>query len=81
MTSHDARRLDTIAVSVEPLALPIDDAAVAAGVTRTRIYEAISKQELTARKPGRGTIIEVPELRRWIQSLPIRGRHQEMSAD
>ena len=66
MISDDAKSLNTIAVSVEPLALPIDDAAVAAGVTRTRIYEAISKRELTARKPGRATIIEVPELRRWI---------------
>ena len=80
MTIDDAGDLDTKALSVEPLALPIDDAAVAAGVTRTRIYEAIARQELTARKPGRGTIIEVPELRRWIQSLPIRGRHPEMSA-
>lgn len=80
MTIDDAGDLDAKALSVEPLALPIDDAAVAAGVTRTRIYEAIARQELTARKPGRGTIIEVPELRRWIQSLPIRGRHPEMSA-
>jgi hypothetical protein len=80
MTIDDAGDLDAKALSVEPLALPIDDAAVAAGVSRTRIYEAIARQELTARKPGRGTIIEVPELRRWIQSLSIRGRHPEMSA-
>jgi len=60
--------------TVEVLALGIDAAAVAAGVTRTRIYEAIARNELTARKPGRQTIIEIQELRRWIANLPSRGR-------
>jgi excisionase family DNA binding protein len=59
---------------VEPLALPPDEAALVCGIARTRIYEAISRNELTARKLGRATIIELSELRRWINSLPIRGR-------
>ena len=63
--------------AIEPLALPVDAAAVAAGVTRTRLYDAIARNELTARKPGKQTIIEIDELRRWIRSLPSRGREQD----
>jgi hypothetical protein len=78
--ADEARCLDVRVGTIGPLALPIDDAAVAAGVTRTRIYKAVRDNELTARKSGKATIIEVPELRRWIRSLPTRGRHPEMSA-
>src|SRR5215203_2080583 len=66
-----------VVVTLEPLAIPIEIAPVAAGVTRTRIFDAVAKSELTARKAGKATIIEVPELRRWIQSLPTRGRQPE----
>jgi hypothetical protein len=51
-----------------------DEAALSAGVSRTRIFEAIRDGALTARKSGKTTIIEPPELQRWIQSLPTRGR-------
>lgn len=61
-------------ISVEPLAFAIKDAPAAVGVARTRIYDAIKNNELTARKAGKSTIIEASELRRWIQSLPTRGR-------
>lgn len=80
MSNESTRTLDAKAGTIEPLALPIDDAAVAAGVTRTRLYEALRANELTARKPGKATIIEVPELRRWIRSLPTRGRQPEATA-
>jgi hypothetical protein len=55
-----------------PLAYPVEKAGDAVGVSRTRIFEAIRNKELTARKAGRATIIEAPELQRWLQSLPIR---------
>jgi excisionase family DNA binding protein len=71
--AHSIER-DSAAVTIEPIALPIDEAATACGIARTRIYDAISKKEITARKSGRATIIEVAELRRWIHSLPTRGR-------
>ena len=45
-----------------------------AGVSRTKIFEAIRYGALTARKSGKTTIIEPPELQRWIRSLPTRGR-------
>jgi hypothetical protein len=51
-----------------------DEAAVSAGVSRTRIFEAIRDGALIARKAGKSTVIELDELRRWIRSLPTRGR-------
>jgi hypothetical protein len=63
-----------------PLAYPIEEAGPAAGVSRTRIYEAIRKNELTARKAGKATIIEVGELQRWLRSLPTRSSQCETTA-
>jgi excisionase family DNA binding protein len=54
-----------------------DDAAEATGVSRTRIFMAIRDRELTARKAGKSTVIEAEELRRWLQSLPVRGRQPD----
>jgi hypothetical protein len=64
-------------IAFEPLALPIEHAPQAVGVARTRIFEAIANNELTARKAGKATIIELIELRRWVQSLPTRGREPD----
>lgn len=47
-------------------------AAEAAGVGRTFLFEEIRSQRLTARKAGRRTLIEAEELQRWIRSLPTR---------
>ena len=47
-------------------------AAEAAGVGRTFLFEEIKHRRLTARKAGRRTLIEAEELRRWIRSLPAR---------
>jgi hypothetical protein len=58
----------------ERLAVTPDVAAEITGRTRTRIFEAIRKAELTARKDGKSTIIETDELLRWLRSLPTRGR-------
>jgi hypothetical protein len=63
-----------------PLAYPVEEAGTAAGVSRTRIFEAIRKNELTARKAGKATIIEVGELQRWVRSLPTRGVQCDSSA-
>jgi hypothetical protein len=57
------------------IALNPEEAAISAGVSRTRIFQAIRNRELTCRKSGKATVIEVFELSRWIQALPSRGRH------
>ena len=59
---------------VEPIAYAIDDVPLATGATRTKVYTAVREKELTARKIGRSTIIEVDELKRWLRTLPTRGR-------
>ena len=58
--------------TLTPIAVAIEDAPMAVGVSRTRIFEAIRNSELLARKAGRSTIIEVDELKRWVSSLPLR---------
>jgi hypothetical protein len=60
--------------AIPRLGLNPDEAATAAGVSRTRIFEAIRDGSLTARKAGKSTVIEIEELRRWVRSLPTRGR-------
>lgn len=60
--------------AIPRIALNPDEAATAAGVSRTRIFEAIRDGTLTARKSGKTTIIETSELLRWVRSLPVRGR-------
>jgi excisionase family DNA binding protein len=53
-------------------ALGVAEAAKAAGVGRTTLFEAIRKGEITARKVGRRTIITVDDLDAWLNSLPKR---------
>jgi excisionase family DNA binding protein len=52
-----------------------DEAAESTGFSKTRIFQAIRDEELTARKDGKATVIETNELLRWLRSLPTRGRH------
>ena len=49
-------------------------AAGCTGLSRTRVFNAIRAGELTARKDGKATVIEISELFRWVKSLPTRGR-------
>jgi hypothetical protein len=56
------------------LSLTPEESALATGFSRTRIFQAIRGEELTARKSGKATVIEIVELARWVKSLPTRGR-------
>jgi excisionase family DNA binding protein len=49
-------------------------AAELTGFSRTKIFEAIKAEKLTARKNGKTTVIEASELARWVRSMPARGR-------
>jgi len=66
-----------VAIALEPVAVPIEMAPAVSGANRTRIFRAVADKELTARKLGKATIIELCELRRWIKSLPTRGREPD----
>jgi hypothetical protein len=59
------------------IAYPIDAVPAIAGVTRTQVFAAIRAQKLMARKLGRRTLVEADEVRRWISTLPTRGRESE----
>lgn len=62
------------ATSLPRLAVTPNEAAIVTGRTRTRIFDAIKKNELTARLDGKATLLEMSELARWIGSMPTRGR-------
>jgi excisionase family DNA binding protein len=54
----------------ERLAVSIVDAARAAGVGRSTIYENINSGALKARKAGRRTLILRSDLEAWLSSFP-----------
>jgi excisionase family DNA binding protein len=51
-------------------ALSVEEAAKAAGIGRTLLFDEIRKGRLTARKVGRRTIVTIDELDSWLKSLP-----------
>jgi hypothetical protein len=71
---------DTISNNAPPLAYPIEMLPAVVGVNRCKIFAAIRAGELTARKVGRSTIVERDEVRRWLSTLPTRGRQPAAAA-
>jgi hypothetical protein len=69
MDAQERQKSEPPTLSVGP-----DKASEITGVSRTRIFEEIRDGALTARKAGKSTIIEIDELRRWVRSLPTRGK-------
>ena len=59
---------------MNPIAYQLAEAARIAGVSRTRLFEAARRRELTIRKAGRASIVTHEDLMAWIGSLPVRGR-------
>jgi Helix-turn-helix domain len=59
---------------MDRLAYPLPEAARIAGVSRTRIFDAVRRQELTIRKIGRSSIVTHDDLLAWIRSLPVKGK-------
>ena len=53
-----------------PIAVTIPDAVKATGMSRTSIYEALKRGDLTARKAGRRTLIAFADLQAFLASLP-----------
>lgn len=53
-----------------PLAVTIPDAVKLSGMSRTAIYEALKRQDITARKAGRRTLISFADLQTYLASLP-----------
>jgi excisionase family DNA binding protein len=55
-----------------PEALSVEQAASAAGVSRTFLYERISSGELPSIKAGKRRLVRPDALRRWLASLETR---------
>jgi hypothetical protein len=58
------------------LAVAIEDAPTVTGAKRARIFQAVRAGELTIRKAGRSSLVEITELQRWLHSLPTKGGRQ-----
>jgi hypothetical protein len=54
----------------DPIAFTIAEAVKASAVSRTELYRAAGRGELTIRKRGKRSLILADDLRRWVQSLP-----------
>ena len=53
-----------------PIAVTIPDAVKASGMSRSSIYEALKRGDLSARKAGRRTLISFSDLQAYLASLP-----------
>jgi len=53
-----------------PIAVTIPDAVKATGMSRTSIYDALKRGDLSARKAGRRTLISFADLEAYLASLP-----------
>ena len=60
---------------------PDDMTRVFRGLKRTRIFEAIRKGKLRAKKDGKVTIITIEEGRRYVESLPDREPNEAAEAE
>jgi hypothetical protein len=69
----DSEYLDT----VETLAVPLESVPHLTGLSRIRIFGAAKDGRLTVRKDGKSSIVELAEVRRYIRSLPTRGREPD----
>ena len=54
-----------------PLAVTIPEAVKASGMSRSSLYEALKRGDLSARKAGRRTLIEFAELQNYLAALPV----------
>ena len=50
--------------------LTLGEASIVSGIGRTKLYEAIARRQLIARKYGNRTIVLRDELMRFLGSLP-----------
>lgn len=53
-----------------PISVTIPEAVKLTGCSRTRLYDAMNRGDLSARKAGRRTLISFAELEAYLASLP-----------
>jgi excisionase family DNA binding protein len=60
-----------------PIALKISEVCAASRIGRTRVYEAIKRGELRARKNGKSTLVLYTDLVEWLDHLPVISPNQQ----
>lgn len=63
--------MQTTRNQIEPLAVTIMQAVASTGISRTSIYEALRRGDLTAKKAGRRTLIAFADLEAYLDKLPV----------
>lgn len=53
------------------ISLPVEAAAKAVGLSRRYLDGAIAKGDLIAHKAGNKTLIRLPDLEAWVESMPV----------
>ena len=53
-----------------PITVTIPEAVKISGISRTGIYEALRRKDITARKAGRRTLISFADLQAYLANLP-----------
>ena len=53
-----------------PITITIPDAVKLSGMSRTALYEALKRQDISAKKAGRRTLISFADLQAYLASLP-----------
>jgi excisionase family DNA binding protein len=53
-----------------PIAVTIPEAVKLSGMSRTSLYEALKRQEISAKKAGRRTLISFADLEAYLANLP-----------
>lgn len=53
-----------------PIAVTIPEAVRISGISRTAIYDALARGDISARKAGRRTLINFVELESFLAGLP-----------
>ena len=57
-------------VNMTPISVTIPDAVKLSGMSRTRLYDALQRGEITAKKAGRRTLIPFADLQDYLAKLP-----------
>ena len=55
---------------VEPMVVPLPDAPVVFGLSRSAIYRAAAAGQITLMKMGRSTLVDTASVRNYLNSLP-----------
>ena len=53
-----------------PITITIPDAVKLSGMSRTALYEALKRQDISAKKAGRRTLISFADLQAYLARLP-----------